>query len=79
MGRHKSPDRPVTKGISLKSSLVKMTDAALMDPLTGQPQYGLWSELVESLLDKWIKGEVSVRIQPFRMNLSPGSEAPKGE
>lgn len=69
MGRHKLHDRPKPKTLSLPQSVVDATDLALRDPLGGEPRYGLWSEVVAALLDKWQKGEVKIHIEPYRLNL----------
>jgi hypothetical protein len=69
MPRHKQVDAPVKKRISLRSSVITQVDAGLIDPFTGKPQFGLWSQLVESLLIQWLDGKIEVQIKPFRADL----------
>jgi hypothetical protein len=69
MPRHKRHDRPVQKKINFRESLVSQVDASLRDPLTGQPRFASWSELLHELLDGWLDGRFKVSIEPFRMNL----------
>lgn len=68
MPRHKQTDRPRNKKLSLRSSVVDQVDAALIDPLTRKPEFGLWSELVESLLEGWLDGKFTTHLKPFTMN-----------
>lgn len=69
MPRHKRHDRPVEKIISFPQSIVEQVDASLRDPLTQRTRFGGWSELLTTLLSKWLDGEVKCHIEPFRMNL----------
>lgn len=69
MPRHKRHDRPVQKKINFRSSLIEQVDASLMDPLTGQPRFASYSELLHELLEGWLDGRFKTTIEPFRMNL----------
>ena len=70
MPRPRLVDRPIDKKLSLRTSIVNEIDSQLADPLTGKPQYGAWTELVESLLQKWSCGEVpAVHKQPKTVEL----------
>ncbi len=70
MPRPRLVDRPIDKKLSLRTSIVKEIDSQLADPLTGKPRYGAWTELVESLLQKWSCGEVpEVHHQPKVVDL----------
>ncbi len=69
MPRHKQTDRPRHKKLSLRSSLVDQVDAALVDPLTQKPEFGLWSELIESLIEGWLDHRFAVRIKPYSTNM----------
>ena len=70
MSRPRLVDRPIDKKLSLRTSLVAEIDGQLADKLTGKPRYGAWTELVESLLQKWACGEVpEVRMQPKTVEL----------
>jgi len=69
MPRHKQTDRPRNKKLSLRSSIVDQVDAALVDPTTQRPEFGLWSELVEALLEGWLDHKFSIHLKPFSMNL----------
>lgn len=58
MPRPRKVDKPVNKNLSIRSSLVEEIDNQLADVLTGKPRYGAWGELIESLLTKWLEGDV---------------------
>lgn len=63
--KHKRKDRPVEKMVNFPQSVVDRVNEQLNDPLTGRPSYGAWSQLITSLLNKWLAGEVKVTI-PLR-------------
>jgi hypothetical protein len=70
MPRPRKVDRPIDKKLSIRTSIVEEIDAQLADPLTGKPRYGAWTELVESLLQKWMVGEIPiVHLQPKTVEL----------
>lgn len=64
MPRPRQNDRPVKKKLSIRQSLINEVDLALRDPLTNRPGYGDWSTLVESLLNEWLEGNVTIGIKP---------------
>jgi len=77
MPRPRLVDRPIDKKVSLRTTIVEAVDEELADKLTGKPRYGAWTELVESLLNAWLCGEVDVRLKPRAVNLDdllPGKE-----
>lgn len=58
------------KRVYIRKSLLEQTEAAFIDPLDNKPEYGAWTELVNSLLDEWLHGRVpGASIQPFRAKL----------
>ena len=69
MPRPRLVDRPVAKKLSLRSSIVNEVDNQLADRLTGKPSYGAWTELVESLINKWLAGEVDIHLKPKQVDL----------
>lgn len=69
MSRPRLVDRPMDKKLSLRTSIVKEIDSQLADPLTGKPRYGAWTELVESLLQEWMIGEIDIRVKPKIVDL----------
>jgi len=70
MPRPRKVDRPIDKKLSIRTSIVEEIDSQLADPLTGKPRYGAWTELVESLLMKWMSGEVpDCHIKPKTVDL----------
>ena len=70
MPRPRLVDRPVDKKLSLRTSIVTEIDSQLADSLTGKPRYGAWTELVESLLNKWLSGEIpDIHIKPKIVDL----------
>lgn len=71
MSRLKLTDPQEPKRVYIRRSLREQTEAAIVDPLDGQPRYGAWSELINSLLDEWLEGRVpGAVVQPFRMDLT---------
>lgn len=70
MPRHKQTDRPRNKKLSLRSSIVDQVDAALVDPTTGRPEFGLWSELIEALIEGWLDRKFEIHIKPYSANFS---------
>ena len=70
MPRPRKVDRPIDKKLSIRTSIVEEIDSQLADPLTGKPRYGAWTELVESLLMKWMSGEIEdIHIKPKTVDL----------
>ena len=54
-GRPKKHDTPVSWYVSLPQSLAAEVELILLDPLTGRPEFGKRSQLVESLLRNWVE------------------------
>lgn len=70
MSRAKLIDPQEPKRVYIRRSLREQTDAAFIDPLTGNPKYGAWTELTNSLLEEWLNGRVpGASFQPFRADL----------
>lgn len=69
MPRHKRHDRPVLKKLSIRASLVAQVDASLKDPVTQEPEFGSWSEVVQELLEGWLDGKHKISRKPFRAKL----------
>ena len=68
--KHKRQDRPIRKNLALPTSIVERVDEQIRDPLTQRPPFGAWAALVQSLLVKWLNGEVKIamplrQIRPF--------------
>ena len=55
VGRKPLADPPISKELSLPSSLVAEVELRLYDPSTGKPKYGAFAQLVERLLRDWIR------------------------
>ena len=47
-------DRPATWHLSLPGSLALQVEARLIDPMTGSVKWGARTQLMQSLLRKWL-------------------------
>lgn len=56
-GRPPLTEKSVLKNLSLRESTVVAVEVALNDPLRMKPKYGSFSQLVNELLEGWLKGE----------------------
>lgn len=56
-GRKPLADPPVSKELSLPSSLVAEVELRLYDPTTGRVRYGAFAALVERLLREYLDKE----------------------
>lgn len=54
MGRNRKLDPSIHAKISIPSSVLSAVDEELRDPLTGRAAFGKRSELVTTLLRKWL-------------------------
>ena len=69
MPRPRYIDRPDKRTISLRQSTTVAVDFALLDPLTGKPGHGQWSELVDTLLKLWLDDKITIHIKPRKASL----------
>lgn len=75
MSRIKLVDKQLPKRVYIRQSLTEQTDAAFIDPLSGSPKYGAWTELINSLLEEWLHGRVpGASLQPFRADFDDLAE-----
>jgi len=54
-GRKPQLDRPVDVMVSIPSTVAAKLELLLYDPLTGRPQYGGRSRLIQQLIREWIE------------------------
>jgi hypothetical protein len=71
MARPKDSDPSVEWKVHIKSSLAAKVELLLLDPMRRKVKYGARSQLIETLLERWIEGKL-LRDTSF----SPPEEAP---
>lgn len=59
---HRSKYNRTTRTFRVDADLMLRVDTRLHDPFTGKIRHGHLSILIESLLNKWLKGEVEVTL-----------------
>lgn len=55
MPRPKKTDRPVYHRISLPQSVSQRLNEKIKDPVTGKPQVGKRSQIIEKLVRQWLR------------------------
>ena len=83
LGRKSHGDPPVKWNINLPTTLAAEVELLLTDPLTGIPEYGKRSKLIQELLYGWVaqrrRQHGSASTEPGVESILPKNLTPAGE